>query len=392
MSSKRLGFVSARSAYLLPDGGVMLDPGVGRILEVLRTRYAALTVAMSTSPAPIAMNTHRLSRDARFLPMPFLTGVREGVFQARGCHAVIREVERASDAVVVQLPFASPAALLLARKPRVYHLCGDTREVARITGGYGGMGQIAARAAGEAIDVFNRGLFRWPRTRAVSNGAAMLEHYGLESKGRAVVSSTLLEAEIQSARRTRPAHAPFRLIFVGYLRYEKGIDTLVEAFRRLRAEGRNVELCFVGVRDTGDRGVSERVASALAGFQAEGLVQFTGALPFGPALFAAYAEADALLLPSLSEGTPRVLVEARAFGCPVIASNVGGVPTSVTDGVDGLLVPRGDAEALARAVARLMEDAGLRQRLIEGGLRRARACTVEAFANTMADEIDLAAS
>jgi glycosyltransferase involved in cell wall biosynthesis len=92
------------------------------------------------------------------------------------------------------------------------------------------------------------------------------------------------------------------------------------------------------------------------------------------------------VVPSRSEGTPRVLVEARSFGCPVVATRVGGIPTSVEDGVDGLLVPPDDPGALADALARLADDGELRARLVAGGLARARRTTVDAFAQTMIDE------
>jgi len=87
------------------------------------------------------------------------------------------------------------------------------------------------------------------------------------------------------------------------------------------------------------------------------------------------------VLPTLSEGTPRVLVEARANSLPVVATNVGGIPTSVTDGVDGLLVPPKNVDALADAITRIVNDGELRRALIHNGLRSARSLTVDRFAD-----------
>jgi glycosyltransferase involved in cell wall biosynthesis len=76
-----------------------------------------------------------------------------------------------------------------------------------------------------------------------------------------------------------------------------------------------------------------------------------------------FAAADAVLLSSVWENFPHVLVEALAVGTPVIATRVGGVPEIVEDGINGLLVPPSDPEALATAVRRFFADGDLRKRL-----------------------------
>lgn len=96
-------------------------------------------------------------------------------------------------------------------------------------------------------------------------------------------------------------------------------------------------------------------------------------------------EADLFVLPSLSEGTPRVLVEARAASVPVVSTNIGGIPTSVTDGVDGLLVPPKDPAVLASAMARIIENGDLRRRLISNGFTRVQNMTVDKFADKVVD-------
>ena len=99
-----------------------------------------------------------------------------------------------------------------------------------------------------------------------------------------------------------------------------------------------------------------------------------------------YASLDLLALPSRAEGCPQVVVEALAAGVPVLASAVGGVPWLLRDGVDGRLLPPGDVDALARALAELATDDALRRRLAAGAARAdLSAHAAEAVADALAD-------
>ena len=75
-----------------------------------------------------------------------------------------------------------------------------------------------------------------------------------------------------------------------------------------------------------------------------------------------FRAADASLLSSTWENFPHTVVESLAVGTPVIATSVGGVPEVVQDGENGLLVPPGDAGALAAAIHRFYGERGLRER------------------------------
>ncbi len=236
------------------------------------------------------------------------------------------------------------------------------------------------------IDRVQAALFRRGDVRVVTNGAALRTHYR-EPPGRAIVSSTILEREIRSASRRRPADAPWRVLYVGYVRHEKGTDLLIEAFSRVLNTMPDAELEVVAGRDEAGRGMAAGFANALAALERKGTVRFLGHRNFGPDLFQCFADADVLVVPSRTEGTPRVLVEARAFGCPVIGAAVGGIPTSITDGVDGLLVPPEDPAGLADAILRLARDQQLRERLITAGYATAHRSTVEAFAAALAEEV-----
>lgn len=157
---------------------------------------------------------------------------------------------------------------------------------------------------------------------------------------------------------------PDSILFLGDIRQGKGVFDLIRAFARLpRDSGIRLVLCGAGdiaeARDlAAERGVAERVA--LAGWVS------------GDRKVEALRNALLFALPSYAEGLPMSLLEAMSAGLPVVAAPVGGIPDAVTDGVEGLLVPPGDVEALAAALSRLAADADLRRDMGQAALRKFR--------------------
>ncbi|PYO96184.1 MAG: hypothetical protein DMD60_11315 [Gemmatimonadetes bacterium] len=163
------------------------------------------------------------------------------------------------------------------------------------------------------------------------------------------------------------------VLFVGRLVERKGVAHLLAAIARLAASGGRPRLEIVG--DGPERPALEALAERLG---VAGRVVFRGQIP--PAeLQASYARAAVCVLPSVldargdTEGLGVVLLEAMNHGTPVVASRVGGIPDIVEDGVSGLLVPPGDADALAAALQRLRDDPALARRLGEAGRHRLHA-------------------
>jgi glycosyltransferase involved in cell wall biosynthesis len=150
---------------------------------------------------------------------------------------------------------------------------------------------------------------------------------------------------VAAAEPRRARDEPPYVLYAGRLVAEKGIDTLLDAAARL-PDGARLRLMGSGRMEAHVRG---RVA-------AEGLpVEVLGAR--GPQEVAAHVRtAAAAVLPALWwENCPMAVLEAAAQGIPVVASAVGGIPELVDDGVTGLLVPPGDASALASALSRLVD-------------------------------------
>ncbi len=163
--------------------------------------------------------------------------------------------------------------------------------------------------------------------------------------------------------------------FVSGLRVQKGLPTLLEALELLHAEGNPVRFAIVGNGDLEDE-VQRRV-------QDGPLRETTHLAPFTGPMSSYLRALDGFVLPSYWEGLPLAVLEAMHAGLPVVATAVGGTPEAVLDERTGLLVPRADAPALARAILRMARDAELRERLG----RAAQASALERFGvDRMVDE------
>jgi glycosyltransferase involved in cell wall biosynthesis len=146
------------------------------------------------------------------------------------------------------------------------------------------------------------------------------------------------------------------IVAVGRLDAIKGFDVLIDALGELAKQGRRVRCRIIG---EGPKEPEMRAAIARYGIAES--VELCGAMPqakvrealYGAALFA---------LPSVvtetgdRDGIPVALMEAMAAGTPVVSTTVSGIPELVTDGVEGLLVPEKNPNALAKAIARTLDD------------------------------------
>jgi glycosyltransferase involved in cell wall biosynthesis len=120
-----------------------------------------------------------------------------------------------------------------------------------------------------------------------------------------------------------------------------------------------------------------------------GAVIFAGRLD-RDAMAQAYRNADIAINPSLVDNMPNSVLEALASGVPVVSTNVGGVPYIVNDGQTALLVPANSPEAMAEAILKLMDDAGLSEKLINNGLTEVQKYTWQRVWPVLAEVYDQA--
>jgi len=170
--------------------------------------------------------------------------------------------------------------------------------------------------------------------------------------------------EFRSMDSARPAALPPDALVIGaicVLRPEKGLSTLIQAFAQIRHLVPHLKLAIVGSGEMRDP--LEAEARALGIWED---------CVFAPAIkeVADWLRAiDIFVLPSLSEALSNSLMEAMACGCCAVASNVGGNPEQVRNGVTGLLFEPRDAAGLSEILRTLVEDEPLRRRLAAAGQR-----------------------
>jgi glycosyltransferase involved in cell wall biosynthesis len=294
-------------------------------------------------------------------PCPVVTVSRRSPFPVRYGLVALRGagLARRSDVLYATATYgAAAAAATAARRPLVAKLVSDPAyERARRYGLFGGSLEEFQDASGRAVSMLRRA-----RTAALRRAwrivvpsaylARIAAGWGVEPGRLEVVPNPApAPADLADA----PVE-PGLFVFAGRLTAQKNLGTALAAVARVPA----ARLALVG--DGPEREALERAAHAKG---LNGRVEFHGAQPRSTVL-RTLAGAYAAVLPSAWENLPHAAVEALAAGTPVVATAVGGVPEVVRDGVNGLLVPSGSVDALAAALARLVDEPGLRDRLAAG--------------------------
>ena len=163
--------------------------------------------------------------------------------------------------------------------------------------------------------------------------------------------------ELLSASPSRDGRDRHTLLYVGRLAPGKGLEILLETLSQLAPEQPDIRLRLVG---NGDSGFVDQLQTRATDLGVHERVDLVGVLQNGPALWDEYRRAGMFVLPSLSEGFPRVLYEAMALGTPIVTTSVGSIPALLQTGRNAVVVTPGAVPDLLAGIRTVLnaEDGG----------------------------------
>ena len=184
-----------------------------------------------------------------------------------------------------------------------------------------------------------------------------------------------------SAETDRSQHSgPLKVLIAGTVELRKGVQYVLQATKLLPAE--RFQFRCVGPLRFDPRQLPERCTREIP---STGMaIKFAGPVPRSE-MTLEYQNADVLLHPSLAEGSANVCYEAMAHGLPVIATPNAG--SAITDGVEGVIIPIRDPDAITSALLRLRDDKDLRLRMGEAARQRAATLTIEQYQVQLAQAV-----
>jgi glycogen(starch) synthase len=365
--------VDGRAARLDPVGGLQHHASqLTRALDALGVEQHVVTAYRPGCPrvevAGEAATVHRFGAPVRRCRQLYAAAALRAVpALAAGCHLV--HAHLGEDLAV--LPLAVRTARRAGAPLVVTVHCSPTHTVA-VTGGRSALihhlgGWMEGRATARADGVIT----------LTEQMAIRLTSAGLAADRVSVIPSGADHRRFGGHLRDPWPELPRpRVLYLGRLVPQKGVDVLLDAVRHLAGK---VPVLVVG--DGPLRLALERRARRLG---IADRVRFEGFCRHVD-VPARLAHADVIVVPSVYEELGSVLIEALHAGLPAVASDVGGIPTVVRDGVTGDLVPPGSAPALARAIDRLVVDEDRRRRYRDASMAAAERYRWEVLAERVVE-------
>lgn len=267
--------------------------------------------------------------------------------------------------------------------PMLLHIVGDSKAIISESGKYKGAIKLLATIY---INTLERQVKRMiHEIPTLVNGSGLRRLYASDAKAKVkeIRSATLAADEIRKDYKELNKD-DVRLLYVGMLKPEKGVNYLIEGFKLLIDQGCKVRLTIVG-----DGPEKVKLEHKVMEMQVKNVISFAGYVPLGSQLLEIYKCNDIFILPSISEGTPRVLIEAMANRLLVIATNVGGVPFTINNNQNGILIEPKSPDQICCAVKEILKNDEKREQIIEEAFEFAKENTLESFVDNICNAFEL---
>jgi glycosyltransferase involved in cell wall biosynthesis len=366
--------------YRREDGAIYAERAFALFLARLGERLERLVIVGRLDPRP-GRSHYRLPDEVEFVALPHYPSL---VDARRSVPAMVRSLRRfwkvldGVDGAWLLGPYALSVmyALLTALRGRRVAL-GVRQDLPRYVRSRHPKRRWVHLAA-DALEGTYRALARrWP---VVVVGPDLARNYGRARRVLPIAVSLVSERDVVAPEEAlrRPYDGGLVALSVGRIEREKNPLLLADVLAELRERDPRWRLVVCGEGPM-EGELRERLEALGVAAHADlrGYVPIDGELP------RLYRESHALLHVSWTEGVPQVLFEAFAAGLPVVATAVGGVADAAGDAA--LLVPPGQAEPPAEALARVGAEPDLRRRLVEAGVARVREHTTEAECRRVAE-------
>jgi glycosyltransferase involved in cell wall biosynthesis len=353
------------------------------VLEFAR-RFEHVTVFAPATSDPTYFSGCPLNRpNLTVIPLPYFETHVQAYRHAVTIARIFRRHAGSLD--VINCRGTAPLAYLLwwftrrRNVPFIYHFAADPFEVLDRSPVYCGIYGKFARFAYGIEFAIQKYIMR--RNFSFVSGTRLCEQLRRVTPSVEPVLTSSLKQEDYYLRQDCCTSDNVRLLYVGRLKAGKGLEHLIEAVGILNGSGRNSELDIVGEGD-----LLPSLSQLAQELNVSDYVRFHGFVVMGPELNEYYNSADIFVLPSLSEGSPKAVLEALAHSLPVVATVVGNIPTMLDQGRRGILIPLRDPSSIAQAVIRVVDDPAFRQACIRDGYNYAKEHSAGKFIARMAEK------
>lgn len=283
--------------------------------------------------------------------LPFSSNSIEALKHKRAYKKAIKEIANKTDLFYCRVPDPfcwMPAEL--TDKPVIMHFVGDTADATKHNIHFSWL-KKKILLAGYHFE-YRRILKSARKSTVYTNGTHLstkLQRQGINATP--VVSSTISQKDLAPEPLRTLSNSPLSIIYIGYLRYAKGIDTLIKVVKKLEKRKFDYQIHVVG-----DGEMYPLMQQFVEDMNLKNRVHLHGHIDDRDRLLSLLQASDLFFFPSLSEGSPRVVIEAMSQGCPVLSTPVGSLPGCFEEGKEILFFPFNDASIATNKILEMSNN------------------------------------